>query len=287
MPRMKMATKCRRMERLLSPSFDEVALPQEHKIDKCPIPVGKNVDLASFTFDVISFHIEDYFVAMGWVSLITLDEKVYPNIMKEFYKDLVFSPGSGHYLHVERKLDFPCIMLHHMNVVHRGHRPMALPYGMILTQIFQHCQVSFRNEVVISTKSTDIINIRTIERMKIVKENGQWVAKSKEFDDESGPSTLPFEGGEEMDEDEDEPPPRPRSHRPSSSTSSFTKNHFNLLNGRIDLLTSSVESLHHTAEDLRNTVETLQASMDGMTSLLQALHSRLDAIIPPPPPPET
>ncbi|KAL2486921.1 Uncharacterized protein Adt_31677 [Abeliophyllum distichum] len=82
--------------------------------------------------------------------------------------------------------------------------------------------------------------------------DGQWVAQSKEFDDESGSSTLPFEGGEEIDEDEVEPLPRPRSQRPSSSTSGFTEDHFNLLNGQIDSLTSSVEGLHHTAELYNN-----------------------------------
>ncbi|KAL2497570.1 Uncharacterized protein Adt_23120 [Abeliophyllum distichum] len=122
--------------------------------------------------------------------------------------------------------------------------------------------------------------------MKIIKKNGQWVAQSKGFDDESGPSTLPFEGGEEMDEDEDEPPPRPHSQRPSSSTLGFTDDHFNLLNGRIDSLTSSVEGLHHTTEDLRHTMGTLQQSVDGMTSFPQALYSRLDAMIPPSPPPK-
>ncbi|KAL2518420.1 Uncharacterized protein Adt_14667 [Abeliophyllum distichum] len=123
--------------------------------------------------------------------------------------------------------------------------------------------------------------------MKIVKENGQWVAKSKGFDDESGPSTLPFEGGEDMDDDNNDHPSRPRSKRPLSSTFGFTEDHFNLLNGRIDSLTSSVEGLHHTADDLRHTMGTLQQSMDGMTSFLQALHSRLDAMIPPLHPPET
>ncbi|KAL2526619.1 Uncharacterized protein Adt_11673 [Abeliophyllum distichum] len=164
-----------------------------------------------------------------------------------------------------------------MSTVHRGHRPMALPYGMTFTKIFQHFQVSFRDKVVLSPKPTDTINIRTLRRMKIFKEDGQWIVKSKGFDNESSPSMFPFKGGEEMDEDEDAPLPRPRSHRSSSSTSSFTftKDHYNLLNGWIDSLTSTVEGLHHT-------VGNLQQSIDGMTLLLEALHSRLDAIIPPP-----
>ncbi|KAL2479763.1 Uncharacterized protein Adt_32729 [Abeliophyllum distichum] len=395
-----MAAKRPRRERLPSPSSDDDAPPPEQRIDKCPIPVGKNVDLASFTFEAPSFHIEDYFVAMGWVSLVTLDEKVYPNIMKEFYKDLIFSPGSGitclvrnkrlkitrdlirSILHLEdcdlriyssktiphlegynpaeacsrvtgkhfeearrlssnqltlpcrvlhniishiivprkghldevnhfdvflldsmlvgRKLDFSYIMLHHMNTVHRGHRPMALPYGMILTKIFQHHQISFRDEVVFSAKPTDTIDIRTLKRMKIIKQNGQWVAQSKGFDDDSGPSTLPFEGGEEMDEDASPPsPPRPRSHRPSSSASGINEDQFNLLSGRIDSLTSTVDGMQLAVNDLHNTATSIQAtvggiqatvgglqsSVDGITSMLHALHSYLGTGFPPPPPP--
>ncbi|KAL2533006.1 Uncharacterized protein Adt_06357 [Abeliophyllum distichum] len=187
------------------------------------------------------------------------------------------------------KLDFPYIMLNHMNTVYRAHRPIGLPYGMILTKIFQHFEVSFCDEVVLSPKPIDTINIRTLRRIKIFKEDRHWVAKSRGFDDESGLSTLPFEGGEEMDADEDDPPPRPRSHRPSFSTSGFTstEDHFNLINGRIDSLTSMVEGLYHTAEGLCNTMGTLQQSMDGKTLVFQALHSRLDSMIPPPPPPET
>ncbi|KAL2532054.1 Uncharacterized protein Adt_05405 [Abeliophyllum distichum] len=125
---------------------------------------------------------------------------------------------------------------------------MALSYGMILTKIFQHFEVSFCNEVVFSPKPTDTINICTLKRMKIVKEDGQWVTKSKRFDDELGPSTLSFEDGEELDEDEDTPPPRPRSHRLSFSSFdfTFTEDYYNLLNGRIDSLTSTVEGLNHT-----------------------------------------
>ncbi|KAL2526127.1 berberine bridge enzyme-like 13 [Abeliophyllum distichum] len=120
--------------------------------------------------------------------------------------------------------------------------------------------------------------------MRIFKEDGQWVEKTKGFNDELGPSTLPLESGEEMDADEDAPLPRPRSQRPSSSTFSFTftEDHYNLLNGQIDSLTSMVVGLHHT-------VRNLQQSVNSMTSLLQALHSHLDAVLPlhpPHPPPE-
>ncbi|KAL2541826.1 berberine bridge enzyme-like 13 [Abeliophyllum distichum] len=114
----------------------------------------------------------------------------------------------------------------------------------------------------------------TVKYMKFFKEDGQWVAKTKGFDYESGPSTLPFESGEEMDADEDAHSPRLRSHRPSSSIFgfTFTEDHYNLLNGWINSLTSTVEGLHHTVENLKQ-------SVDGMTSLLEALHSRLDAML--------
>ncbi|KAL2485936.1 Uncharacterized protein Adt_30692 [Abeliophyllum distichum] len=100
------------------------------------------------------------------------------------------------------------------------------------------------------------------------------VAQSKGFDDESGPFTLPFEGGEEMDEDEDEPSPRPSSQRPSSSSSgfTFTEYHFNLFNGWIDSLTSTVESM--------------QSLLYQVLASQQAVHAHLGTGFPPPPPPE-
>ncbi|KAL2531471.1 Uncharacterized protein Adt_04822 [Abeliophyllum distichum] len=286
MPRMKMSAKCSRRERPHSSSSSEEEDPQIKRIGRCPVLLGKNVDLTSFTFDAPSFHIEDIFVGIGWVGILTLNDKVYPSIVKDFYKKMTFSPGTeitcllrnkrvkitqdlihsllclevggirlyttktilhteeynpvktcrrvtekhfetpahlsknqltltcgvlhniishiivprkGHHDEVNhynvfllnsillgQKLDFPYIMLQHMNSVLSGTRPKALPYRTILTKVFEHFGVSVHDS------------------------DGQWVAKSKGFDDESGPSTLLFEGGEEMDEDEDEPPQRPR-----------------------------------------------------------------------------
>ncbi|KAL2512755.1 Uncharacterized protein Adt_18355 [Abeliophyllum distichum] len=146
-----------------------------------------------------------------------------------------------------------------MDSILRGTWPKALPYRIILTKIFQHFDISFHDAVTLIPKTTNTIDTLTLKCMKIVKEDGKWVAKSKGFNDESGPSTLPFEGSEEMDEDEDDPLLRPSSHRPSSSTSgfTFTDDHFNLLNGCINSLTSTVEGLHYTGEGLRHTMSTL------------------------------
>ncbi|KAL2492581.1 Uncharacterized protein Adt_28209 [Abeliophyllum distichum] len=336
-----MSTKCSRREKPPSSSSSEEEDPQTKRIDRCPVLLGKNVDLASFTFDVHSFHIEDLFVYLirsllrledGVIRLyttktiphteeynlleacrrvigkhfdtlarlstnqLTLTCRVLHNIIAH-----IIVPRKRHHDEVNhydvfildsiilgRKLDFPYIMIQHMNSFLSGTRPKTLPYGMILTKVFEHFGVSVHDSVVLLPKDTDTINISTLKRMKIFKEDGQWVAKSKRFDDESGLFTLPFEDGVEMDEDEDEDEPllRPHSQRPSSSTFSFTEDHFNLLNGRIDSLTSSVEGLHHTVKDLRITMGTLQQSVDRMTSLLQALHSCLDAMIPPSPPPD-
>ncbi|KAL2485610.1 Uncharacterized protein Adt_30366 [Abeliophyllum distichum] len=342
-----MAAKHTRSERPPSSSSSEEEDPHTKRIDGCPILIGKNVDLASFTFDAPSFNIENLFVGMGWVPIFTLNDKVYPTIVKDFYTKMNFSPGSGitrlfrnkhikithelirTILHLEDggvrlyttktiphtddydPVDACCHVTgkHFEAVVRLSSNQFTLPCR-ILHNIIAHIIVP--RKVAVLPKATDTINILTLKRMKIFKENEQWVAKSKGFDDESGPSTLPFEG-EDMDEDAPPPsPPRPRSHRPSSSTSGFNEDHFNLLNGRIDSLTSTVDglqhtaniiqtsvgglqssvdglsSLHHTAEELRLTMGTLQQSVDGMTSLLRALHSRLDAMVPPPPPsPET
>ncbi|KAL2518808.1 Uncharacterized protein Adt_15055 [Abeliophyllum distichum] len=304
-----MATKRTRSERPPSSSSSDEEDPQTKRIDRCPVLIGKNVDLASFTFDASSFNIENLFVGMRWVPLFTLNDKVYPTIVKDFYTKMNFSPGSGitclirnkrvkitqelirSILHLEdggvrlyttktilltdeynlveaccrvtgkhfkavvrlstnqltlpcrvlhniiahvivprkghldevnhydvfllhsilrgRKIDFSYIMIQHMSCVLSGTRPKTLPYGMILTKNFQHFEISFRDLVVVLPNATDTINVLTLKRMKIFKENGQWVAKSKGFDDESGPSTLPFEG-EDIHDDEDAPPSPPR-----------------------------------------------------------------------------
>ncbi|KAL2531183.1 Uncharacterized protein Adt_04534 [Abeliophyllum distichum] len=157
-------------------------------------------------------------------------------------------------------------MIQHMTSVLRGTRPKALPYRMILTKKIQHFEISFRDSVAVLPKATDTINIFTLKRMKIFKENEQWVAKSKGFDDESGPSTLPFES-EDIHDDEDAPlpsPTRPQSHRPSSSTSGFNEDHFNLLNGQIDSLASTIDGLQHAVSDLQNTAATIQTTVGGL-----------------------
>ncbi|KAL2526493.1 Uncharacterized protein Adt_11547 [Abeliophyllum distichum] len=95
MPQVKMAAKRPRRERPPSPSSEDEDSPSKIWITKCPVIMCKNVDLGSFTFEAPSFHIEDLFVGMGWVSIFTLDDKVYPSIVKKLYKNMSFSPGSG------------------------------------------------------------------------------------------------------------------------------------------------------------------------------------------------
>ncbi|KAL2484821.1 hypothetical protein Adt_29577 [Abeliophyllum distichum] len=95
MPRMKMAAKRSRRERPPPPSSSEEEDSQTKRIDHCPILIGKNVDLTSFTFDVSSFNIENLFIVMSWVPILTLNDKVYPAIVKDFYTKIIFSPGTG------------------------------------------------------------------------------------------------------------------------------------------------------------------------------------------------
>ncbi|KAL2474409.1 Uncharacterized protein Adt_35145 [Abeliophyllum distichum] len=285
MPRMKMSPKRSRMDMPPSSSFEEED-PQAKRIEGCPVFLGKNVDLASFTFDGPSFHIEDLFSAMGWVSILTLHDKVYPSIVKDFYKKMVFSLGTGisclvknkrikitqelirSILHLEDGIRLyttkTILHLEEYNPVeacrHVTEKHFDNPTRLSTNQLTLTCRVlhniiahiivprkvSFCDSVVLLPKASDTINTSTLKRMKIFKEDGQWVAKSKGFDNELGPSTLPFEGGEEMDDDEDEPLPRPRSQRSSSSASGFNEDHFNLLNGRIDSFTSSIEGTQYS-----------------------------------------
>ncbi|KAL2471701.1 Uncharacterized protein Adt_39837 [Abeliophyllum distichum] len=234
-----MAAKHSRREMPPSSSSKEEA-PQATRIDRCPVLIGKNVDPTSFTFDAPSFYIEDLFVGMGWVSILTLNDKVDPSIIKEFYKKITFSPGTGISCLVRNKRikitqEFIHSILHLEDGGIRLYTTKTIPHLEEYNLVKAFCRVtekhfkilarliSFCDLVVLLSKATDTINTIILSCIKIVKEDGQWVAKSKGFDDESGPSTLPFEGGEEMDEEEDEPP--------LFSTSGFTEGHFNLLNG--------------------------------------------------------
>ncbi|KAL2466091.1 hypothetical protein Adt_41942 [Abeliophyllum distichum] len=94
MPRVKVSAKRSRRE-MTPPSSSEEKAPQPTRIDRCPIFIVKNIDLASFNFDAPSFHIEDLYVGMGWVSILMLNDKVYPYIVKDFYKKMTSSSGMG------------------------------------------------------------------------------------------------------------------------------------------------------------------------------------------------
>ncbi|KAL2525891.1 Uncharacterized protein Adt_10945 [Abeliophyllum distichum] len=90
-----MSAKRSRSERPPSSSSFEEEDPQTKRIDCCPVLIGKNVDLASFTFDAPSFNIENLFVGMGWVPILTLNDKVYPTIVKDLYTKMNFSSRSS------------------------------------------------------------------------------------------------------------------------------------------------------------------------------------------------
>ncbi|KAL2512928.1 Uncharacterized protein Adt_18528 [Abeliophyllum distichum] len=284
-----MATNRSKRDRQPSSSSEEEA-PQANRINHCPVFIRKNVDLASFTFDASLFHIEDLFVGMGWVSILTLNDKFYPSIIKEFYMKMVFSPRTGISCLVRNKRIKITLELIHF-IIHLEDGGIRLYTTKTIHHLEEYNPVEacrrvtkkhFEAPVQLSTNQLTL-TCRVLHNIifhNIVPRKGH-LDESKGFDDELRPSTFPFEDGEEMDEDEDDPLPRPRSHRPSSSTLGFTEDHFNLLIGGIDSLTSSVEGLHHMVEDLHHTMDTLQQSVDGMTSLLQALHSRLDAVLPP------
>lgn len=76
----------KRIEKLPIPSFDDEVYVLDNPFEKFSILFGKNVDFASFTFEVPSFHIEEVFIGMGWTSIATLEEHAYPNLIKCFTK---------------------------------------------------------------------------------------------------------------------------------------------------------------------------------------------------------
>lgn len=147
---------------------------------------------------------------------------------------------------VNRKLDFPALVIETMEHVHTSRKIKALPYGVLLTKIFKHFHVSLDNEPFVKSRPIDTINIKIFARMRITKENSQWVVHTKGFDPTLGPSTLAFEGDDEDDFNDAQIPPSDilssSGPRPSSRGNSMTKDQFNIFNGRINSLTSTINS---------------------------------------------
>ncbi|KAL2461581.1 Uncharacterized protein Adt_45001 [Abeliophyllum distichum] len=324
-----MASKRTMRERLPPLSSEEEPPFPKNQIDKYLILIGKSVKFALFTFDAPSFHIEEFFISMGWVSITALNEKAYPNLItlqgracsrvtgKPFQNAAKLSsnqlslsckvlhniiahivvPRKGHLdeitlfelflldsFLVDPKIDFSYIILNHMNIVHSANRITKFSYGMLLTKNFHHFEVPMSNKISFSQKPTDTINLNTFKRMKIVKEQGQWVVKTKGFDTE----TLTFEGDEAMDDDDqdEEDVPHlspthdiPQSVPSSSSKFTFSEDHYNLFNGQIDSLISTVDSLQHSVDGLTFMLQQVLASQ-------QVLKSRFDMMFRPALPPK-
>lgn len=50
-----------------------------------PILIVKNVD---FIIEASTFHVEEYFENIDWVSVATREQHAYPRLMKDFYKNI-------------------------------------------------------------------------------------------------------------------------------------------------------------------------------------------------------
>lgn len=64
---------------------------------------------------------------------------------------------------------------------------------MLLTKIFKHFDIPLHGKTFVKFSLTDTTNIQTLKQIKIVKEQGQWLAHTKRSDPKLCPSTLPFE----------------------------------------------------------------------------------------------
>ncbi|KAL2461602.1 Uncharacterized protein Adt_45022 [Abeliophyllum distichum] len=135
-----------RGERLPSPSSSEEEDSQTKRFDRCPVLIGKNVDLGSFTFDAPSFHIEDLFIGMGWVGILTLDDKslyhkTIPHIEGEYDPVAVCCRVTGKHFdaptHLStNQLTLTCRVLHniiaHIIVPRKGHHDEVNHYDVFL-----------------------------------------------------------------------------------------------------------------------------------------------------------
>ncbi|KAL2480340.1 Uncharacterized protein Adt_33306 [Abeliophyllum distichum] len=278
MPRMKMTTKCSRRERPPSSSSSEEDDPQIKRIDRGPVLLGKNVDLASFTFDTHSFHIEELFVGMVWDGILMLNDKVYPSIVKDFYKKMAFSPGTEITCLLRNKrvkitqdlirsllrLEVGGIHLYTTKTI-----PHTEEYNPVET-----CRRVTRKHF--ETRARLSTNQLTLMCLCFTQHHCPYHCPSKRSFHIAflrvARKWTKMRMSHHRDQDQ-------IGRHPPLLASLSPKDHYNMLNGRIDSLTSTTEGLH-------NSMVTLQDSVASMTSLLHALHSRLDAMLPRHPPPE-
>lgn len=156
-------------------------------------------------------------------------------------------------------------------------------------KIFKHFNVYLHGEEFVSLRPTDIKKIHTLKHMKIVKVDGQWMARTKGFDAELGPLTLPFDGDDEEDDDEDDVTP---CHIPSSSAPrptegfTFTKDHYNLLNRRIDSLTSPIDGFGGMLRSIANLTKCNTSSTSSDASIAKSFYVHFYAHFSPPLHPE-
>lgn len=85
-----MPPKKKSKQREASLSIVGVDTPMPVCFNDCPILLGKSIDFFEFTTKTPSFRLEEYFENIGWSNVITISEYVYPNLIREFYRNLSF-----------------------------------------------------------------------------------------------------------------------------------------------------------------------------------------------------
>lgn len=87
-----------------------------------------------------------------------------------------------------------------MKILDSARNIRTLPDDILLKKFSNTLKTCWVGETFILFCPINTINIRTLKRMKIVEEHGQWVAHTKGFNPTSGPSTLPSKGHEDNDD---------------------------------------------------------------------------------------
>ena len=203
-----------------------------------------------------------------------------------------------------RKVNLGYLILQHMaNVLSSTHS--VLPYGMILSTVFQAFDLNLDSESDIRvSKRSDAIDCASISRLGYEYVGGRWVEKGRH-----APARVDLDTDEEAEMDipppsptapayPHVPTPAPPTHRPGTGSSSTPPDWYQSLSQRIDTIAVDIQQLHvdhqHDIRQLREAhqldIRQLSAEhdrrfreiMDHQTEMMAFMRSQY----PPPPPPQ-
>ncbi|GAV81444.1 hypothetical protein CFOL_v3_24899 [Cephalotus follicularis] len=163
---------------------------------------------------------------------------------------------------------FPLLMLKTM-VRAFSQKKSILPFGSILTKVFQHCHIRLEGEIATKSKKEDTYNKSTLNRMGWKKQEGIWTDCPKV---DQGPRIA-------IEEQEENPPwEAQRESAPAQAQAQGTSSSTDL-NRVIEFMRSSFDSMQASLEEKIEQVNTRLTSLEKDHGLIRSNFENVDDTI--------